>query len=57
MLDQEVWHLNSQGDPIMKYKLVSAWPSTVGEMTLDYSSKEVATFDLTFKFLRYEIIG
>ena len=56
MVDQEVWHLNAQGDPIMKYKLISAWPNTIGEMSLDYSSKEVATFDVTLKYLRYEIL-
>jgi hypothetical protein len=43
-------HLNGQGRSIMKYVLVGAWPKAVGEVTLDYSSKEVASFDVTFTY-------
>lgn len=43
--------LNSKGEPIMTYKLEYAWPTTVGEISLDYSSKDIATFDVTFKYL------
>jgi len=51
MQDQEIWSLNPQGEVIEKLKLVNAWPTTVGELTLDYSSKEVQTFDVTWRYL------
>lgn len=56
MADVELAHLSHQdGQSIMKYKLIKAWPSLVGEMTLDYASKEVATFDVTFTY-QYHIV-
>jgi len=51
MVDQEIWQLNTEGDPILKLKLIGAWPTTIGELTLDYASKEISTFDVTFKYL------
>lgn len=57
MRDQEVWQLNTNGDPILKMKLVGAWPTQITEMTMDYTAKDVATFDVTFKMIRHEIIG
>jgi len=38
------------GDPVLTYKLQMAWPSNVGELTLDYSAKEIATFSVTFAY-------
>jgi len=44
-------HLSSQrGNTIMKYIFVGAWPKAIGEVTLDYSSKEVASFDVTLSY-------
>lgn len=51
MVDQEIWNLNPSGDPIMKMKLVNAWPTTIGEVTLDYTANEVQTFDVTWRYL------
>lgn len=47
--------LSVDGTPIMKYDLINAWPTSVGEITLDYSSKEVSTFDVTFKYTYHTI--
>lgn len=57
MVDVELEHIShTTGDLLMKYKLVKAWPSNLGEMTLDYASKETATFDVTFTY-QYHIVG
>jgi len=38
-------------EPIAVYNLVGAWPSVVGEITLDWESEnEVQTFDVTWKY-------
>jgi len=34
-------------------KLINAWPKSIGAVTLDYSSQEVAMFDVTFAFDYY----
>ncbi len=51
MHDQEVWKLNPQGNITDRIKLVNAWPTTVGELSLDYGTKEIHTFDVTFRYL------
>ena len=33
--------------------LYQAWPKSVGAVTLDYSSQEVASFDITFSYLYF----
>lgn len=43
--------INPQNIPIMSYDLLYAWPKTVGEITLEHSSKEISTFDVTFSYL------
>lgn len=43
-------HLNPQGEVKKTYTLVGAWPKVVGEVTLDYSTKEIASFDVTFSY-------
>ena len=51
MQDITLEHLNhNTGNMILEYKLVKAWPSSVGEMTLDYSAKDLATFNVTFAY-------
>lgn len=46
----DLTQLDVEGKPIMSYSLINAWPSSVGEMTLDYSSKEISTFDVVFTY-------
>ena len=43
-------HLNGQGDIVLIYKMIDTWPKSVGESTLDYTNKEVASFDVTFAY-------
>ena len=57
MVDQEAWQLDTSGNPVHKIKLVGAWPTVVGELTLDYSAKDLATFDCSFRYIRHETIG
>lgn len=45
---QHLSHVNAS--TIMEYELRGAWPTSVGELSLDYSSKEMATFDVTFAY-------
>jgi len=50
-------HLNPQGDTIQVFRLIDAWPKTVGEISLDYTSKEPASFDVTFAYQYHTIDG
>lgn len=47
--------LDVNGNGIVRYDLLNAWPTSVGEITLDYSSKEVSTFPVTFKYTYHTI--
>lgn len=38
------------GTPIITYTMHQAFPTTVGEMSLDYSTKDIATFSVTFAY-------
>jgi len=53
--DITIKHLNGQGNSTMEYKLLGAWPKTVGEVSLDYSNKAIATFEVTFSYQSYEV--
>jgi hypothetical protein len=55
MVDQVVEMLSLDGDPILKYKLVGAWPSTVEAVTLDYATNDVAQFSVMFNY-QYHIV-
>lgn len=50
MRTQRAVMLDGSGSPIMEYQLINAWPSVVSEISLDYSAKEFATFDVTFTY-------
>jgi len=41
-------------EPAMTYTLIAAWPSQVGEVTLDYADSAYASFDVTFTYLYFE---
>lgn len=47
--------LNGFGIPTVRYDLQHAWPTVVGEVSLDYSSKDISKFDVTFKYLYHTI--
>lgn len=57
MVDIDLEHLSHfDGNVIMKYKLVGAWPSQVGELALDYGNKDVAQFSVTFTYQYHYIV-
>jgi hypothetical protein len=51
-------HLSHQdrNQPISTYKLIGAYPTVVGQMSLDYANKDVAQFDVTFTY-QYHTTG
>ncbi len=51
----DLTQINAQSSPIMSYKLVNAFPSDIAEVTLDYSSKEMSEFGVTFTY-QYHIV-
>lgn len=55
LADQQLELLDLQGTPLSKVKLIGAWPKVVGTVTLDYTSNDVAYFDLTFTYI-YHVI-
>ena len=55
MADQYLSLLGYTGNVISEYKLFSAWPKTVGAVTLDYATSDVAQFDVTFSYQYHTI--
>lgn len=54
MADQVVSLLSVENfEPVLTYNLWRAWPSQVGEVTLDYADSAYATFDVTFTYLYF----
>lgn len=44
-------HLNRNGTVLREYKLIGAYPTTIGQIQLDYESgNQVETFDVTFTY-------
>jgi hypothetical protein len=43
--------LDGLGQPTASYDLIHAWPSTVSDVTLDYSDKSISKFTVTFTYL------
>ena len=56
MIDQEIYLLSYNHDPVTQYRLFGCWPKTVGDVQMDYTSQEIATVDVTFAYQRYEIL-
>ncbi len=55
MTDQQAHLLGLDGKTVCVYKFYSAWPKTIGNISLDYSNNEVTSFDVTFSYLYYMI--
>ena len=53
MRNQTIQLLDGFGDKIKERTLIAAWPSTVGEIALDYGTKDVANFSVTFSYQYY----
>jgi len=54
-VDQQLELLDLDSLPILKYKLIGAWPKNIATATLDYSSNDVIQFDVTYTYL-YHVI-
>lgn len=46
----DLTQINTNGDPIMSYSLIKAFPTGVTEVSLGYETKEISTFDVTFAY-------
>lgn len=55
MKDQILQMLGYQGQVIMEFTLHDCWPKEVSQIAMDYSSTEVATFDVTFTYSYHEV--
>ncbi len=56
MCDQKLYLISGEnGEEISEYKLVGAWPKSLGQVSLDYGSNEIATFDVTFSY-QYHVV-
>ena len=55
MRDQKLQMIGYQGQVILEFTLHDAWPKEVGQIAVDYSSTEVATFDVTFTYSYHEV--
>ncbi len=50
MKQQEIYLLDYSGSSMFKYTLYGAWPKHIGSVSLDYSSNDVASVDITFAY-------
>ena len=56
MADQTLYLIGGDtSEEICVYKLFGAWPKVIGTVTLDYSSNEFASFDVTFSYQYHSI--
>lgn len=55
MRDQKLQMLGYEGEVILEFTLHDAWPKEVAQMSMDYSSTEVITFDVTFTYSYHEV--
>ena len=55
MRDQRLQMLGYQGQVILEFTLHDGWPKEVSQISMDYSSTEVAQFDVTFTYSYHEI--
>lgn len=51
MITQEVNNVNQKGDKADTIVLYYCFPTNVAEITLDHSSQEVQTFDVTYRYI------
>ena len=55
MKDQDMQLLALDGkSSILDIKLVGAWPSQIGQMELNYDNTDIATFQVTFSYIRHQ---
>lgn len=50
-------HLDGQGNVMTEYKIFGAFPKSVGAVSLDYGSKNIATFQVSFTYQYHTVVG
>lgn len=55
MLDQRLQLLGNDGEPVLEFTLHDAWPKSVGAASIDYSTNEITTFDVTFRYVYHTV--
>ena len=50
MMDQTLQMIGYQGQVILEFTIFDAWPKEISQIQMDYSSTEIATFDVTFTY-------
>lgn len=55
MMDQNLELLGYNGQYILQYTLHNCWPKSVADVTVDYTSADVASFQVTFSFTHYSL--
>lgn len=56
MSRQKLQLLGYNGEVVLEYTFHHAWPKTVGDITLDYASTEIAVFDVTWRYAYHTVI-
>lgn len=51
MANQRLQLLGYGGEVVLEYTLYHAWPKTVADITLDHGTTEIATFDVTWRYV------
>lgn len=55
MADQRLQMIGYEGEVILEFTLHDAWPKEISQVTMDYASTEIATFDVTFTYSYHEL--
>lgn len=55
MADQRLQMIGFEGQVILEFTLHDAWPKEVSQITMDYSTPEVAQFDVTYTYSYHEV--
>ena len=58
MRDQQVQMLSLDGtQSVLDVNLIGAWPQNVAQLELNYDNADIATFQVTFSYIRHEVEG
>lgn len=55
MVDQRLKMVGYKGEVILEFVLHDAWPKEVAQISMDYGSTDIATFDVTFSYSYHEV--
>lgn len=55
MKTQQLYLIDGSGIATKKIEIFNAWPKSIGQVSLDYASTEIATMEVNFSFQHYTI--